>query len=199
METLDAVKLLASKEKNQEKKYQIKVNGILHIGAHDCEELDSYVKGGCPKDKIIWIEANPEKVDILKKRDKQFLIKKGEPNTYSFLSKLNDAIESDNDSIKPRRKMLIKARKKYLDNFEKRKPPLLKYDKEIRGNKVVYVYKGKINILPKFKEFILNSSEAKELGPRKTNPQMRNVQVGYMPGGQAKLFRTKEEANKYYF
>ena len=57
------------KYENLLKKYQIKVNGILHIGAHDCEELDSYLKGGCPKEKIIWIEGNPEKVKTVKNRD----------------------------------------------------------------------------------------------------------------------------------
>ena len=41
-------------------KYDMKINGILHIGAHNCEELSAYNKYGIPNNKIIWIEANPE-------------------------------------------------------------------------------------------------------------------------------------------
>lgn len=37
------------------KKYDMKVKGILHIGAHFCEELESYNAEGC-KD-IVWIDA----------------------------------------------------------------------------------------------------------------------------------------------
>lgn len=34
------------------------VHGILHVGAHLCEELQSYKKILC--DDIIWIEADPD-------------------------------------------------------------------------------------------------------------------------------------------
>ena len=51
------------------KKYNIKVNGILHIGAHECEELHDYLNGGCPKNKIIWIEGNPEIAKKMKIKD----------------------------------------------------------------------------------------------------------------------------------
>jgi len=43
-------------------KYNCKITGILHIGAHNCEELVDYQKYGFTNDKIIWIEANPELV-----------------------------------------------------------------------------------------------------------------------------------------
>ena len=39
-------------------KYNIKPKGIIHIGAHYCEEYEIYKNGaGC--DNILWIEANP--------------------------------------------------------------------------------------------------------------------------------------------
>lgn len=38
------------------KKYQFKPRGILHIGAHDLEEMDKYLSEGVFK--IIWIEGN---------------------------------------------------------------------------------------------------------------------------------------------
>jgi FkbM family methyltransferase len=40
----------------------IHVTGILHIGAHECEELAAYVANGVPAANVDWIEANPELV-----------------------------------------------------------------------------------------------------------------------------------------
>lgn len=41
-------------------KFNLKINGILHIGACYCEELIDYINSNIPINKIIWIEANPE-------------------------------------------------------------------------------------------------------------------------------------------
>jgi len=35
--------------------------GILHIGAHQCEELNAYMKNGVNPQKIYWIDAIKEK------------------------------------------------------------------------------------------------------------------------------------------
>lgn len=43
------------------KKYNIEFKGILHVGAHECEELCDY-EMVLPRSKILWIEALPEKV-----------------------------------------------------------------------------------------------------------------------------------------
>lgn len=43
-------------------KYKIKVKGILHVGAHKCEELKSYLQIGIKIENIYWIEAQPELV-----------------------------------------------------------------------------------------------------------------------------------------
>ena len=43
-----------------------KVNGIIHIGAHNLEELPDYLKGNVRR--IIWIEANPEKYSFIEER-----------------------------------------------------------------------------------------------------------------------------------
>ena len=48
-------------------KYNIKFNGILHVGAHDCEELNDYEKY-IDRDKILWVEAMPHKVNECKQR-----------------------------------------------------------------------------------------------------------------------------------
>jgi FkbM family methyltransferase len=39
-----------------------KVKGILHVGAHDCEEKKDYNDQGVPDNKIIWVEGNKDKV-----------------------------------------------------------------------------------------------------------------------------------------
>lgn len=48
-------------------KYNIKFSGILHVGAHECEELKDYKKY-ISIDKILWIEALPGKVELCKNR-----------------------------------------------------------------------------------------------------------------------------------
>jgi len=48
-------------------KYNIKLNGILHVGAHQCEELEVYEQY-ISRDKILWIEALPEKVEFCKNK-----------------------------------------------------------------------------------------------------------------------------------
>jgi len=57
------------------KKYNMSINGILHIGAHNCEELDAYQKYGLKNDQIIWVEANPDLVKSNIVLDKTRIIK----------------------------------------------------------------------------------------------------------------------------
>lgn len=49
--------------------------GVLHIGAHECEELVDYVNQGINPNNIYWIDAIQEKVDAMNN--------KGIPNVYS--------------------------------------------------------------------------------------------------------------------
>jgi hypothetical protein len=49
--------------------YNISVKGVLHIGAHECEELPfykNYLK--VSNDNIIWIDGNKDKVDKMQKK-----------------------------------------------------------------------------------------------------------------------------------
>jgi len=46
-------------------KYNIRFNGILHVGAHECEEIHEYEKH-LIRDKILWIEAMTDKVQLCK-------------------------------------------------------------------------------------------------------------------------------------
>jgi len=49
------------------KKYNISFQGILHVGAHECEELNDYERY-ISRDKILWVEALPHKVEMCKSR-----------------------------------------------------------------------------------------------------------------------------------
>jgi len=55
-------------------KYKIVVNGVFHIGAHECEELTFYNSLGLTNDDVIWIDALDSKVEDAKNR--------GIPNVY---------------------------------------------------------------------------------------------------------------------
>ena len=48
-------------------KYNIQFKGILHVGAHECEELNDYEKY-ITRDKILWVDALPDKVALCKQK-----------------------------------------------------------------------------------------------------------------------------------
>lgn len=54
-------------------KYNVHLNGILHVGAHECEELTAYEKY-IDRSQILWIEAMPAKVELCKSRHPHLLI-----------------------------------------------------------------------------------------------------------------------------
>ena len=49
--------------------FEHKITGILHIGAHECEELEDYVRSGVDPSKIYWIDAIQEKVHMMNARN----------------------------------------------------------------------------------------------------------------------------------
>ena len=55
-------------------KNDIQITGALHIGAHECEEIPFYNSIGLKLEDIIWIEANPTKVEEAKKYVKSHLL-----------------------------------------------------------------------------------------------------------------------------
>lgn len=56
-------------------KYKMNIRGVLHIGAHECEELNLYNKLNIFNDKIIWVEANPTLCQNIIEQDKNIIIK----------------------------------------------------------------------------------------------------------------------------
>jgi FkbM family methyltransferase len=53
----------------------INITGALHIGAHECEELDAYKSLGLNLADLVWIDAIPSKVKMMTNR--------GIPHVYS--------------------------------------------------------------------------------------------------------------------
>lgn len=56
------------------KQYRIRPTGILHIGSHECEELEAYEQNGVNRQNVYWVDAIKEKVDLMKS--------KGVPNVF---------------------------------------------------------------------------------------------------------------------
>ena len=54
--------------------FKLQISGILHIGAHECEELNDYNQVGVNSSNIYWIEAMQEKVDFCKNKYKDVQI-----------------------------------------------------------------------------------------------------------------------------
>ena len=54
-------------------KYNIHFSGVLHVGAHECEEINDYEKY-ISRDKILWVEALPEKIEFNKNKFQNLLI-----------------------------------------------------------------------------------------------------------------------------
>ena len=49
-------------------KYDIKVSGILHVGTHECEELNDYLNGGVERNHIYWVEGQEALVNKMKQK-----------------------------------------------------------------------------------------------------------------------------------
>lgn len=47
------------------KDHNVEVKGILHIGAHECEEYSDYITNGVKAEEIDWIEANPKLAEMM--------------------------------------------------------------------------------------------------------------------------------------
>lgn len=43
------------------KRFHVTLTGVLHVGAHECEEMQAYRTAGVADDKVHWVEAIPEK------------------------------------------------------------------------------------------------------------------------------------------
>ncbi len=79
------INMLISKEEVSRilQQHGLATKGALHVGAHDCEELDFYTYIGLAPTDVIWLDAMQDKVEQAKQR--------GIPNVH-------EAVVSDTDN-----------------------------------------------------------------------------------------------------
>ena len=41
-------------------KFNIQAKGVVHIGAHRCEEREVYTQAGISPENVVWIEGHPQ-------------------------------------------------------------------------------------------------------------------------------------------
>lgn len=58
-------------------KHNLHFKGVLHVGAHECEEITFYNRLGIANEDVIWIDAIPQKVQQCKER--------GIPNVHNAI------------------------------------------------------------------------------------------------------------------
>jgi len=79
-------------------KYNIKLKGVLHVGAHECEEMGHY-EHYLPRSKILWIEALEDKVELNKQRHPGVLIEKAVVSDCVETVKFNRSNNGQSSSI----------------------------------------------------------------------------------------------------
>jgi FkbM family methyltransferase len=82
------------------------VKGVIHVGAHLCEETNYYYSLGIKNENIFWIEGNPETYELIKYRYPNFNIynglctdKSGDKLTFNITKNKNNGNSSDSSSI----------------------------------------------------------------------------------------------------
>ena len=62
--------------------FKLNLRGVLHIGAHECEEQTTYLQQGIKNENIYWLEAMDYKVAEMKEKTRILT------NEVSVVSKL---------------------------------------------------------------------------------------------------------------
>jgi FkbM family methyltransferase len=83
---------------NLVQKYNIIFKGILHVGAHECEELLNYEKY-ISRNKILWIEALLDKVELNKSRYPDLIIEQAVVSDKVEIVKFNRSNNGQSSSI----------------------------------------------------------------------------------------------------
>jgi FkbM family methyltransferase len=79
-------------------KYSMKITGILHVGAHLCEEINLYEKY-VNRNKILWIEALPDKVNEIKQKYRNVLIENAVISDKCEIVQFNRASNGESSSF----------------------------------------------------------------------------------------------------
>lgn len=80
------------------KKYGIKFKGILHVGAHECEELYDYEQY-ISRNNILWIDALLDKVEFSKNKYPNLLIEQAVISDKEEIVKFNRSNNGQSSSI----------------------------------------------------------------------------------------------------
>ena len=79
-------------------KYGIKFKGILHVGAHECEEIVEYDKH-LPRSNVLWVEALQDKVDLSKSKFGNIFIEQAVVSDKCETVKFNRSNNGQSSSI----------------------------------------------------------------------------------------------------
>lgn len=79
-------------------KYNVNIKGILHVGAHECEEISDYERY-VPRNKILWVEAMPDKVSLSKSIYQNLLIENAVVSDVEETVKFNVSNNGQSSSI----------------------------------------------------------------------------------------------------
>lgn len=80
------------------KKYNINFKGILHVGAHHCEEIEVYDKY-LQRNKVLWVEAIPHNVEYCKNKYNDILIEQAVVSDNIETVKFNISNNGQSSSI----------------------------------------------------------------------------------------------------
>ena len=80
------------------KKYNVNFRGILHVGAHECEELADYERY-IPRNKILWVDGLEDKVNLCKQRFPNLLIEHAVVSDIVETVKFNRSNNGQSSSI----------------------------------------------------------------------------------------------------
>jgi FkbM family methyltransferase len=80
------------------KKYSVQFKGILHVGAHECEELNDYEKY-LQRNKILWVEAMNDKVEYCRQKYPNILIENAVVSDNEETVKFNVSNNGQSSSI----------------------------------------------------------------------------------------------------
>lgn len=152
-------------------KWNIRAKGIIHVGAHFCEERSIYAESGCDDSKVIWIEGNPEIYEFIKRQappsiqlyhalisdgenDVDFIITNNEGMSSSFLELKEHLVEHPQCREHHRLKLRTTTIPKFL---EKNGLDCADYDfliMDIQGAEL-HALKGMNDLLPNFQHMYL--------------------------------------------
>ena len=119
-------------------KYSIQFTGILHVGAHECEEIHEYERF-ISRDKILWIEAMSDKVEFCKLKFPHILIEEAVVSDKVDLVTFNVSNNGQSSSILDLgTHEILHPHINYINRYQVCTKPLSdiigKYDNDIKFN-----------------------------------------------------------------